>query len=221
MHDKATLLYTAGSYGSFLLNILNKNEISPSEYYHDKHIDYKFTNGNIYNHHLLKEHDLTNTVIKITYTDNDISLINRNKWHKVQNHLQEQSLKTFPNNKNKELYSMAIHVCNLLDKNNHFRKIENYNNIEVKFNWFLEDFNSWLKNFGNVFKKLDIPFDSSLLERQHIIFNKSQQNILKQEKYGNDLISKSYKLAKKYFLKYNTEYSEMYFDNIYKSLEDT
>lgn len=215
--DKPTLLYTAGSYGAFLLFVLNQNEITVGESYHNKAIVYRNTNENIDNHHLIDENVVGHKVIKITYQDNDISLINRNKWHKVTGHLESQASATFPNNPNKELYTMAIHVCNLLDKNNHFRAMQNNQNIEFKFEWFLQDFDSWVSTFGKTFQKMQVAMDLNLLRSQFDAFNQSQRAILQAEQNANDLISRSYSLAKKYFSKYNNQYSELYFNEIFES----
>ena len=123
MHNKPTLLYSAGCYGAFCLQMLNLNRIIPSQSYHDQAVDCQYTQDNRPDHHLVSEKDIESPIIKITYIDDDVDLINRNKWTKVENHLKEQALATFPNNKNKELYTMAIHKCNLLHEDNQFKKL--------------------------------------------------------------------------------------------------
>jgi hypothetical protein len=134
--------------------MLNLNKIIASESYHTEPTEYLYTQPNRSDHHLVREEDIDSAVIKITYTDQDVDLINRNKWTKVTGHLKEQAIATFPNNKNKELYTMAIHKCNLLDNDNQFKKIIKKDTIEIKFNWFLGDLNVWLSVFKDVFKSV-------------------------------------------------------------------
>jgi len=218
MHKKPTLLYSAGCYGGFCLQMLNLNKIIANESYHTETTEYLYTQPNRSDHHLVREDDIDSVVIKITYTDQDVDLINRNKWTKVTGHLKEQAIATFTNNKNKELYTMAIHKCNLLDNDNQFKKIIKRDTIEIKFNWFLGDLNVWLSVFGDVFKKLKIPTSDQYLQNCFEIFNKSQEPIFRAHKEKNDLIEESNKLATIYFKKYKNEYSEFYFDQIFNNI---
>jgi hypothetical protein len=218
MHKKPTLLYSAGCYGAFCLQMLNLNKIVANNSYHNQPIDYQYTQHNRPDHHLIKEEEIDCPIIKITYTDEDVDLINRNKWTKVENHLKEQAIATFPNNKNKELYTMAIHKCNLLNNDNQFKKVIKEDTLEIKFNWFLEDFDIWLLKFYKVFETLKIPTNKESLQKYFHVFNKSQEFILKAHKQKNDLIEESNKLATIYFQKYKNEYSEFYFDKIFNTI---
>ena len=217
MHKKPTLLYSAGCYGAFCLQMLNLNEIVSAEFYHDQPIDYRYTQNNRPDHHLVGEENIESPIIKITYTDDDIDLINRNKWTKVENHLKEQALATFPNNKNKELYTMAIHKCNLLDKDNQFKKIIKKDTVEIKFNWFLHDLEGWLLVFYNVFERLQIPAKHEYLKNCYAVFHAGQKSILKAHQEKDDLIEQSNQLAEIYFKKHGNEYSEFYFDQIFNN----
>ena len=82
--DKPTVLYTAGSYGAFLNNVLNEQNVTANESYHTVNYNRKETNTtpNFTKHHVLKEDDIDGPVIKITYSDGNIAMINRNKWTK-------------------------------------------------------------------------------------------------------------------------------------------
>jgi len=218
MHKKPTLLYSAGCYGAFCLQMLNLNEIIANKSYHNQSTDYQYTQPNRPDHHLIKEEDIDYPIIKITYTDEDVDLINRNKWTKVENHLKEQAIATFPNNKNKELYTMAIHKCNLLNNDNQFKKVIKEDTLEIKFNWFLGDLDIWLLKFYKVFETLKIPTNKEHLQKCFNVFNKSQELILKAHRQKNDLIEESNKLATIYFQKYKNEYSEFYFDKIFNNI---
>jgi hypothetical protein len=218
MDNKPTVLYSAGTYGAYLLHVLNHNKIPISEAFHPHSIEYKYTNHNFKNHHLTLEQQVNTPVIKITYDNNDISLINRNKWTKVKGHLEEQSKKTYPNNINKELYTMAIHICLLLDENNHFRRLDNKNNFEFKFNWFLTDSETWLKNITNCCKRFNIAIDETYFVDSHKNFLQGQQDILKKHKENNDIIAKSNKLGNLYFLKHKTNFDEKEFNKLNKEI---
>jgi hypothetical protein len=202
MHKKPTLLYSAGCYGAFCLQMLNLNEIMPSHSYHNQLTDYRYTQTNRPDHHLINEKDIDSLVIKITYTDDDVDLINRNKWTKVENHLKEQALVTFPNNKNNELYTMAIHKCNLLDKDNQFKKIIRKDTVEIRFSWLFYDLENWLLEFYNIFERLQIPVRHVYLKNCYDIFHMSQAPILKAHQEKNDLIEQSNQLANIYFQKH-------------------
>jgi len=197
--------------------MLNLKETTESLSYsaHFKPINTEEYNGN---HHIMSEKDINGHVTKITYTDDDIDLINRNKWTKVQGHLDEQSIKTFPNNSNRNLYTMAIYKCDLLDKTNHFKSIEKNSNLEVKFKWFLQSMEQWLINFGNIFKALSIQINENKIKEYYNIFTRSQQEILEQHSQSNDLIAKSNQLGKMYFDRHGNEYNELYFDKLCKEL---
>ena len=214
---RTNLLYPAGCYGEFFFRMLNLKETTESLSYSANFnpINTEEYNGN---HHIMSEKDINGHVTKITYTDDDIDLINRNKWTKVQGHLDEQSIKTFPNNSNRNLYTMAIYKCDLLDKTNHFKSIEKNSNLEVKFKWFLQSMEQWLINFGNIFKVLSIQINENKIKEYYNIFTRSQQEILEQHSQSNDLIAKSNQLGKMYFDRHGNEYNELHFDKLCKEL---
>jgi hypothetical protein len=214
---RTNLLYPAGCYGEFFFRMLNLKETTESLRYS---ADFKPSNTEEYNgnHHIMNEEDINGHVTKITYTDSDIDLINRNKWTKVKGHLEEQSIKTFPDNPNRELYTMSIYKCDLLDKNNHFKRIEKSSNLEVQFKWFLQSVEQWLINFSDVFKALSIQINENKIKEYYNIFTRSQQKIIEQHDQANDLIAKSNQLGKMYFDRHGNKYSELYFDKLYKEL---
>jgi len=218
MYNKPKLIYSAGCYGAFFAKMLNLNKIIAEESYHAKPTDYFYTQPNSADHHLIKEEDLDSAIIKITYTDEHADLINRNKWTKVKGHLEEQSKKTYPNNKNKELYTMAIHKLMLLDKDNPFKKTVKKDTLEIKFDWFCSDLNTWSSMFKIIFEKLNIPLSGQYLQNCFEIFNKSQEHIFKAHEQKNDLIAESNKLAEIYFKNYKNDYRECYFDEIYTKM---
>lgn len=217
MRNKPTLLYSAGCYGGFCIQMLNLHKIIPSQAYHERQVNYRYTQKNRPDHHLIDEQNVKSPIIKITYMDQDADLINRNKWTKVDNHLKDQALATFPNSKNKELYTMAIHKCNLLDEHNQFKKIIKQDTIEIKFSWFLLDLEEWLLQFYDIFERCEIPVEQEYLKTCHNIFRTSQEHILKAHQEKKDLIEQSNQLANTYFKKYKNEYSEFYFDQIFNN----
>jgi hypothetical protein len=214
---KTNLLYPAGCYGEFTFRMLNLKETTSSLSY-NAHIEPVYTEKYNANHHLEKEQNINGHVTKITYTDADIDLINRNKWTKVKGHLEEQAIRTFPDNSNRELYTIAIYKCDLLNQNNHFKKLENPSNLEIKFNWFLSNCENWLFNFGNIFKSLFIPITDNKLEDYYNIFSTSQQSIIKQHQENNDLIAEANIFGEKYFKKYGCDYNELYFNEMHTTL---
>ena len=215
---KTNLLYPAGCYGEFFFRMLNLQETKESLRYFWGNFKPNNTEDFNGNHHIMNEKDINGHVTKITYTDNDIDLINRNKWTKVVGHLEEQANRTFPNNPNRELYTMSIYKCDLLNINNHFRKIEKKSNLEVKFKWFLQSMEQWLINFGEIFKTLGIDIEESVIANFYNVFTNSQKSIFEQHKKNNDLIARSNYLGKIYFKKYGNQYNEMYFDNVLKEI---
>ena len=202
----------------FLIQMLNLNQIMPSQSYHTQTINYRYTQPRRPDQHLINEEDVDSLIIKITYTNQNVDLINRNKWTMVENHLKEQALVTFPNNKNNELYTMAIHKCNLLDENNQFKKIIKKDTVEIKFDWFFYDLKSWLLEFYNIFERLQIPVKQVYLKNCYDILHISQAPILKAQQEKDDLIEQSNQLANIYFQKYKNEYSEFYFDQIFNKI---
>tara|TARA_Y100000592_G_scaffold86830_1_gene140610 strand:- start:27 stop:695 length:669 start_codon:yes stop_codon:yes gene_type:complete len=214
---KPTILYSAGTYGALLLRILNNANPTVSESYH-LHSDYfecKYTMPNREDHHLISEHAIEGDVVKITFTEDDVDLINRNKWTKVVEHLKTQAEKTFPNNPNRNLYTMAIHVCNLLaDKQ--FKQAEKDDTQIFKFEHFLGCIGTWKNKFNHLFEHYQIPFDVSLIEKHYDCFQKGQENILEKNKKQNDDIHQSYILGKEYFKLYqnNFDYSESRFEKL-------
>ena len=223
MDNKPTVLYSAGTYGAYLLRVLNHNVIRASEAYHHSVIFYKYTQKNFNQHHTVKEGEIDTPVIKITYDDDDISLINRNKWTKVKGHLEEQSQKMFPNNPNKELYIMAVHICLLLNPNNHSRYLEKNNNFEFKFKWFLSGIDIWLKKIMRCCERFNIPYNEQYFTESHKKFLVGQQDILDKNNENNDLIAKSKKIGDLYFKKYHLHFRENLFDKLLNNLnkEDT
>jgi hypothetical protein len=87
MHKKPTLLYSAGCYGAFCLQMLNLNEIIANESYHNQPTDYQYTQPNRPDHHLIKEEEIDclieKEVTKYTYAlDEQLKLINREEFFK-------------------------------------------------------------------------------------------------------------------------------------------
>ena len=216
--NKTTLLYAAGCYGEFTFRFLNQFKTVPSLSYNAHGQSPTFTEKYRGDHHLISEEEIEGHVTKITYTNLDIDLINRNKWTKVKGHLLEQSKKTYPNNKNNEIYAMAIYKCLLLDTNNHFKKIYKEGNLEIKFSWFLENTEQWIKNFSKIFNELKITIKEKTIIEYHDIFFQGQKEILQEHETKNDLVYLSNKIGQLYFDQYKTNFSEKKFDEIYNNL---
>jgi hypothetical protein len=215
MTGKPHLLFTAGSYGHLLLRILNHVPPLVAENYHETKYEVKYTKTIMGDHHLRNENSLENPVIKITYRDQDVNLINRNKWTKVRNHLEEQSNKTYPDSPNRQIYTMAIHVCELLGPN-HFKKILNDSTIEFKFSYFHESLEVWRYQFNRLYDIFKIPKNDLLVSQYYDNFLEGQSSILEKHKEDNDDIAESFRLGKEYYRLYNNDYSLIRFDSLYK-----
>ena len=215
---KIIIHFVPGGYGHFLEGLLNKTLKVHEDNLSDFHWIDKTYSDIVFEktHDMEKESDEFH--IKVTFNESNVDLINRNKWTKVKGHLEEQAIRTFPDNSNRELYTIAIYKCDLLNQNNHFKKLENPSNLEIKFNWFLSNCENWLFNFGNIFKSLFIPITDNKLEDYYNIFSTSQQSIIKQHQENNDLIAEANIFGEKYFKKYGCDYNELYFNEMHTTL---
>lgn len=211
-------MYPAGCYGEFIFRFLNQFDTLPHLSYQAWTEIPKHTKKHRDDHHIIKEDDVEGHVTKITYTNNNVDLINRNKWTKVIGHLDEQSEKTFPKNKNKKVYTMAIYKCLLLDDKNHFKKISIEGNTEIKFSWFLENLQKWVENFSNLFDILGISVKHESIIKFHDIFLQSQKPIMEDHKTAKDEIYLGNKLGQVYFEKHGIDFSEQKFDEIYLTM---
>ena len=214
------MLYTAGSYGALLLRILNQNSPIISQAYHSYGFDTPNTEPNRPDHHLLKEGDIKGQVIKITYTNDDVNLINRNKWQKVDGHLEEQAIKTFPNHPHREIYTMAIHVINLI-ADNHFKTLDRSDTIEFKFSNFLQPIEDWCMHFKEIFDKLGIEYNEKTIKDYFNAFQDGQKDILEQHKQKNDDVFLSYMVGKDYFATYGNDINQNYFDGVFDKIRRT
>ena len=212
-------LFTAGSYGHLLTRILNHVPPLLAENYHETIYDVKYTKKVSAYHHLVDETTIKGPVVKIIYEDDDVGLINRNKWTKVRNHLQQQSEKTFPNSPNKEIYTMAINVCNLLGPN-HFKEILDNKTIGFKFSYFLDSIEVWHQQFNILFDAFEIPRNNLLVTQYYNNFQKSQSSIMEKHLADNDDIAESFRLGKNFYNLYgkNNGYSLSKFDDLYENL---
>ena len=217
MADKPYILFTAGSYGHLLTRIINHVPPLVAENYHETDYDVKYTKSIMGDHHLVDETTINGPVIKITYEDNDVSLINRNKWTKVRDHLQEQSEKTYPTSPNKQIYTMAIHVCELLGPN-HFKKVLNDQTVEFKFSHFHDSLEVWQKEFSRVYDLFEIPRNELLVIQYYDNFQKGQSSIMSKHLADADDIAESFRLGKKYYSLHNRNYDVSMFDNVYKKI---
>ena len=214
MADKPHILFTAGSFGSLLTRIINHVPPLVAENYHDTKYAVKYTKGVMSDHHLVDETTINGPVIKITYEDNDVSLINRNKWTKVRGHLQQQSEKTYPESPNKEIYTMAIHVCELLGPN-HFKKVLNDHTVEFKFSHFYDSLEVWQNEFNRVYDQFEIPKNEFLVTQYYENFQKGQSSIMNNHIADADDIAESFRLGKKYYSLYKSNYGLSMFDSVY------
>jgi hypothetical protein len=218
--DKTTLIYAAGCYGEFVFRFLNQFDTIPMLSYNawTKTEPARYTKKYRGDHHLIREEDVNGHVTKITYDNSDVDLINRNKWTKVKGHLEEQSNKTYPKNKNKKIYTMAIYKCFLLDKDNHFKKIYKEGNTEIKFLWFSGNLKQWIENFSKIFNKLEISIKNKTIIEFYDIFYQSQKKIIEEHRTAKDIVYLSNKIGQVYFQKYGNNFSEDKFDEIYQNL---
>lgn len=217
MH-KTTLLWAPGTYGEYTLRLLNKNSIPNNvQEYGVLKRQVQNTLPKRADHHLIEEDKVDTHVTKITYKVGDENLINRNKWCKLQEHLEEQSMKTFPNNKNRKVYTIAINKCNLLDSHNIFKKITKKTTLEIKFEWYLEPADKFAENFANIFDQLNIPIQKDELISSHSNFLQGQKEIFDAHKKNNDIFAEGNQLGEKYYQQYGLNFSEINFDKIFNS----
>jgi|MDTC01.1.fsa_nt_gb hypothetical protein len=215
--DKTTLLWAPGTYGEYTLRLFNNNyvPINVNEYGVLKR-EVKNTHPKRKDHHLIQEEQVDTHTTKITYEKGDENLINRNKWFKLQEHLEEQANLTYPNSKNKKIYTIAINKCNLLDQNNIFRKITRDTTLEIKFKTYLESASKFANIFEQVFEQLRISFNKNLIISSHSNFLKGQEEIFQNHKTGNDIFAEGNILGEKYYQQYGLNFNESNFDKIYK-----
>ena len=197
--NKTTVLFEAGTYGQFLLKLLNLTEISITEHFEFPYITYTNTTPKRSDHHLIEEKEIKGHVTKITFDNLDADLINRNKWTKLPEHLEEQANKTFYNDKNAKLFTIACNKINLLSPNNIFKKVASTNTLEVKFKSFHFDIPNFIYYFIDIFSKLNIPITKDYLERSKKNFDISQNNIIEANNKKNDLIHDGNILGQMYF----------------------
>ena len=197
--NKTTVLFEAGTYGQFLLKLLNLTEISITEHFEFPYITYTNTTPKRSDHHLIEEKEIKGHVTKITFDNLDSDLINRNKWTKLPKHLEEQANKAFSNDKNAKLFTIACSKINLLSPNNIFKKVANANTLEVKFKSFHYDITNFIDFFIDIFSKLNIPITKDYLERSKKNFDISQNNIIEANNKKNDLIHDGNILGQMYF----------------------
>ena len=199
--NKTTILFEAGTHGQFLLRILNLTEMSVQTHF-DIPKQYINTTPKRADHHLIDEDRVDGHVTKITFTDADADLINRNKWTKLPKHLEEQADKTFYNNKNAKLFTIACNKINLLNPANIFKKIKNKETLEVNFTNFHTKPTEFTDFFSELFSKLKIKITKDYLEECKSIFDFSQTTIIEAHNKQNDLIHDGNKLGETYFKKF-------------------
>lgn len=215
---KPTLLFEAGTYGEFTLKILNHVEILPQEHYKQHNLNYIYTTPKRPDHHLIDEDAVTSNIIKITFENSDTDLINRNKWTKVKSQLKELSEKSFPNNPNQELFTMAIGKCNLLNAQNFFKTIKKKSTVEIKFKNFIYKTTTFVENFLEVCDKFKIPVTKKTLVDSHHAFIKGQEQIFTAHEKKNDIIAEANLFGEKYFQKHGLNYNKLHFDEMHNTL---
>jgi len=218
--DKPTVLYTAGSYGAFLNNVLNEQNVTANESYHTVNYNRKETNTtpNFTKHHVLKEDDIDGPVIKITYSDGNIAMINRNKWTKYPYDLEEQSKKLHPKHKNRELYTMARYAIDLMRPDNHFRKIEKETTYEFKMDWFRNE-DIFVEQTIKCSQHFGFNLNKTLIQNSHIKFMEGQQNILTAHFTNSDSIAHANSLASVYYDRHGADFIERWFEQSERRLQ--
>ena len=181
------------------MRILNLTEMSVQTHF-DLPKQYTNTTPKRADHHLIDEDRVDGHITKITFTNDNADLINRNKWMKLPKHLEEQANKTFFNDKNAKLFTIACNKVNLLNPNNIFKKINNKNTVEVKFMDFHLNSTEFINLFLEIFLRLKIKVTKEYIQQSKEIFDISQSQILEaHNQKKNDLIYDGNKLGEIYF----------------------
>ena len=197
------------------MRILNLTEISIQTHF-DLPKEYINTTPKRADHHLIDEDYVDGHITKITFTNDDADLINRNKWTKLPEHLKDQANNTFVGNKNAELFTIACNKINLLNPNNIFKKIKNKETLEIKFKTFHLGTIEFVTFFLELFSKLKIKVTKNYLEQCKSMFDISQENILKENNNKNDLIHEGNKLGELYFKTFSNDIKTENFEKLLK-----
>jgi len=212
--SKTTVLFEAGTYGQFLIKVLNLSLLTEQTHFLLPGITYVNTTPKRADHHLIDDDELDSHVTKITFEDSDSDLINRNKWTKLPEHLDEQANLTFPKDSNSKLYTIACSKINLLDPKNFFKKIKKEQNFEFKFKYFHYDIKNYIIQVDNLFSKLKIKVSKNYLENSKKTFDNSQESIKKAHDIKNDLIHEGNKLGELYFQKFGNNIKKENFQKL-------
>ena len=212
--SKTTVLFEAGTYGQFLIKVLNLCVLTEQTHFLLPGIIYVNTTPKRVDHHLIDDNELDSHVTKITFEDSDSDLINRNKWTKLPEHLDEQANLTFPKDPNSKLYTIACSKINLLDPKNFFKKIKKESNFEFKFKYFHYDITNYTIQVDNLFSKLKIQVEKNYLENSKKTFDKSQEFIKKAHDFKNDLIHEGNQLGALYFQKFGNNIQKENFQKL-------
>tara|TARA_R100000081_G_C4774447_1_gene147668 strand:+ start:108 stop:752 length:645 start_codon:yes stop_codon:yes gene_type:complete len=212
--SKTTVLFEAGTYGQFLIKVLNLCVLTEQTHFLLPGIIYVNTTPKRADHHLIDDNELDSHVTKITFEDSDSDLINRNKWTKLPEHLDEQANLTFPKDPNSKLYTIACSKINLLDPKNFFKKIKKESNFEFKFKYFHYDITNYTIQVDNLFSKLKIQVAKNYLENSKKTFDKSQESIKKAHDIKNDLIHEGNQLGALYFQKFGNNIQKENFQKL-------
>ena len=204
---KTTLIYEAGCYGEFTFNLLNLQDIKPGTRYNAHTFTPTYTGDFLTNHHLVKEHEVSGHITKITFENKHVDLINRNKWTKVTGGMEHFTSQSFPEHTNKSILAIAIGKINMLNENNHFKSMENKDNLELKLDNFFLDCEEWILSFGNMLDVLKIPHQPQYLRKCYDTFMISQEKILNSK--SNDEIGLGNLLGQFYFERYGTDVNQV------------
>ena len=210
---RTTILFEAGTYGQFLIRVLNQNDLTAQIHFSTDGLRYVNTTHKRKDHHLIDDDELDSHVTKITFEDSDADLINRNKWTKLPEHLSEQANKTFPGDHNSKLYTIASGKINLLNPKNFFKKIKKEQNLEFKFKYFHYDIIDYTNHMDDLFSKLKIQVSKDYIENSKKIFDIGQESVLRAHDSQNDIIHDGNKLGELYFQKFG---NNIHIDNFKK-----
>jgi hypothetical protein len=215
IQKKIIIHYPPGGYGNFLEGLLS-GRLQIDEKKHDYHLidqDYSKSSFLIEKSHNYEE--LTEKlVVKITYDINDTALLNRNKWIKWPQNYEESKALTFPNintdiDENiKEIVTKSFFSSDLLEKVDKWNGKINDHTIEVPFKFFISEHKEWISTAEKFLNECGITHTIEYLETAYESFQKSQAEILEQNKHyrstnwrKKDNIEKANFLSKLYYEK--------------------
>lgn len=208
---KIIIHFVPGSYGHFLKGLLCKSLKMPNNNVSDFHW---ISNTDIIDTSHDLEKESKNFIIKITYSENDVDLINRNKWKKWPHNFEQSKQEAFLSSNDidestKEIVTKSYFRSYLLKDMINWNNKVNGQTVEIPFNFFLLKKEEWITYASKIFEQCQIDYDVDYIQTAYSIFQSTQNSIIN-DHYENklkewkdkDIIEKSNLVSNFYFYKF-------------------